>query len=334
MKKLIYLFGICLQLFVGACAARAQLVSATNASTQYLIVNGRRIAYRSLGDGLPIVLCNRFRGNLDTWDPLFLDDLARHYRVIIFDYTGAGVSTGTPAADIGSYADDVRDLMTGLHLNKIVIGGWSMGGLVAQDFMTRYPEFVSSALLIDTGPAGTNPFGPEKAFFERAFKPENDLADEKELFYYPESPKSMKAAEASRARIETRKSGLDSGVAKTTWIKQSQAIQGFAKDPDSVRSKLGKTGISTIILSGDHDVAFPVGNWFPLIGQLPNIQLIILPLAGHGSEFQYPALSVKYIQAFLENSLDLSTGKRAADASKYSSTSLPDSSGTRLTVGP
>jgi len=302
MKKLIYLFGICLQVLMGSGAAHAQAVSAISVRTQYVTVNGRRIAYRSLGDGIPIVFCNRFRGNLDTWDPLFLDNLARYYRVITFDYTGAGLSTGAPAADIGSYADDVRDLVKGLHLKKVVIGGWSLGGLVAQDFMTHYPELVSSALLIDTGPAGTNPHGPEKVFFERAFKSVNDLADEKVLFYYPESPESMKAAEASHARIERRKSGLDSVLEKTTWLKQSQAIQGFAKDPDSVRSRLGNTGIPVLILSGDNDVAFPVGNWFPLIGKLPNIQLIILPLAGHGSEFQYPELSVKYLHAFLGTS--------------------------------
>ena len=65
------------------------------AHTQYVDVNGRRLAYRSIGTGKPLVLCTRFRGNMDLWDPLFLDSLAATgFRVITFDYSGLGLSTG------------------------------------------------------------------------------------------------------------------------------------------------------------------------------------------------------------------------------------------------
>ena len=62
---------------------------------QYVDVNGRRLAYRSIGVGKPLVLCTRFRGNMDLWDPLFLDSLAANgFRVITFDYSGLGRSMG------------------------------------------------------------------------------------------------------------------------------------------------------------------------------------------------------------------------------------------------
>jgi len=39
---------------------------------------GRRLAYRSVGEGKPIVLCLRFRGDMDSWDPAFIDARAGH----------------------------------------------------------------------------------------------------------------------------------------------------------------------------------------------------------------------------------------------------------------
>jgi hypothetical protein len=44
------------------------------------------MAYRCAGKGAPVILCNRFRGIIDVWDPAFLDSFAETYEVIIFDF--------------------------------------------------------------------------------------------------------------------------------------------------------------------------------------------------------------------------------------------------------
>ena len=52
--------------------------------------NGVRYAYRELGDGgVPLVLFQHFRGNLDNWDPALVEALAANRRVVTFDNTGA-----------------------------------------------------------------------------------------------------------------------------------------------------------------------------------------------------------------------------------------------------
>ena len=66
-------------------------------------------------------MVNRFRGNLDTWDPAFLDALALKFNVITIDYSGIGLSTGACTTDILSMAEDVKDVAGGLKLTKIVI---------------------------------------------------------------------------------------------------------------------------------------------------------------------------------------------------------------------
>ncbi|HME63297.1 MAG TPA: hypothetical protein VKG61_00215, partial [Streptosporangiaceae bacterium] len=66
------------------------LVSAAN-SVDY--------AYRDTGpcDGVPLVLLQHFRGNLDNWDPALIDALSADRRVVTFDYAGVGGSTGQTA---------------------------------------------------------------------------------------------------------------------------------------------------------------------------------------------------------------------------------------------
>ena len=133
---------------------------AVPARTQYVDVNGRRLAYRSVGVGKPMVLCTRFRGNMDLWDPLFLDSLAlAGFRVITFDYSGLGLSTGEKNYDPVALARDADDLIEALDLEEAVIGGWSLGGLAAQAFIALYPQRVTHAMLC-TGPPGRERQGP------------------------------------------------------------------------------------------------------------------------------------------------------------------------------
>src|SRR5262245_32476785 len=100
--------------------------SAISAPNQFVEVSGRTLAYRSVGSGYPIVLCQRFRGNMDSWDPAFLDGLAaRGFQVITFDYSGIGLSTGERTYSPPSLAKDAIDLIGALGLQRLVIGGWS-----------------------------------------------------------------------------------------------------------------------------------------------------------------------------------------------------------------
>src|SRR5262245_26045026 len=106
---------------------------ALNAPNQFIEVKGRTLAYRTIGAGKPIVLCTRFRGNLDLWDPAFLDGLAANgFRVVTFDYSGLGLSSGERTYNPLQMVKDVQDLIDALGLEDVVLAGWSLGGLVAQ----------------------------------------------------------------------------------------------------------------------------------------------------------------------------------------------------------
>lgn len=129
------------------------MTTAVDTPNQFAEVEGRRLAYRSIGEGKPIVLCTRFRGNMDVWDPAFLDALAAQgFRVITFDYSGLGLSTGERAYSPVALAKDARDLIEALDLEGVAIGGWSLGGLAAQVVLALYSDRLSHCVLLGTSP--------------------------------------------------------------------------------------------------------------------------------------------------------------------------------------
>ena len=106
----------------------------------------------------------------------------------------------------------------------------------------------------------------------------------------------------SFGRILKRTEDLDNQVSKECYSNQQKAIDDFREDKNGTLPKLESSKIPLLVIMGDHDIGFPVEDWFRLVGKLPSTQLIVMPQAGHGPQHQYPDLSAKYIASFIENS--------------------------------
>lgn len=275
---------------------------AVEAPILFAETGGRKIAYRSIGKGEPIILCQRFRGNLDNWDPAFLDALAeKGYQVIIFDYTGFASSTGNPATTALGFANDVRDLAAALGFKKIIVGGWSIGGLVAQIVTTEMPELVSQTILIGTKPPGKVNHLFEDVFMKSAFKVNYDFNDEIILFFEPASEISRRAAKKSYDRIAARTTDKDIFIKEELWPFYLKCAEDYMKDPYGAREKLMQTKIPVLVISPDHEICFPPENWFELNRKLPTTQVVVIPQSGHGVHHQYPEMVAGYIHTFISN---------------------------------
>jgi pimeloyl-ACP methyl ester carboxylesterase len=275
----------------------------TSVPTQFANASDRQIAYRSFGTGRALILCTRFRGTLDTWDPAFLDYLAARFRVITFDYQGIGQSTGNPSYDPKSLARDVVALADALGEDKFVVAGWSLGGQAAQVVATVWPERVTHVILLSTVPPGDNAHGPTPVFSACALKPYNNLDEETILFFEPMSAESREAARVSRLRMALRTTGRSLDVPEDLYLrllKQSSNDEAF-HDDGGYRDFLERTEIPILVIAGDHDIGFPVENWFNLPRKWRSLFLSVLPHAGNGVQHQYPQLTAHIMRCFVES---------------------------------
>lgn len=271
----------------------------SDSETTFTILNGLQLAYRRFGQGKPVLVYNRFRGILDTWDPLFLDPLAATYTLVLFDYPGIGDSQGELSPDITEVAEVGIQLMDQLGYNKFYVAGWSYGGLVAQAALFRHKDRVLKTVLIGTNPPGTNAVPFENLFFERALKPDNDLEDETILFFEPASAKSRAAAQASSERIAKRLDRRKIPATSELFQRYFAGSASMKEDKQDFRGQYKTLDNPVLVISADHDISFAVENWFPLLRNVPSLQHIILNGAGHGLQHQEPALIAAYIAVFL-----------------------------------
>src|SRR6201997_1358167 len=107
--------------------------------------NGVHYAYRDTGGGedrAPLVLLQHFRGNLDSWDPALIDALASGRRVVTFDNTGVGGSSGQTPDTMAQMARDAVAFITALRLGQADILGFSIGSFIAQEIALIRPAIV------------------------------------------------------------------------------------------------------------------------------------------------------------------------------------------------
>ena len=132
--------------------------------SDFIEVKGQLVHVRDEGpraDPLPIVLLHGTAASLHTWEG-WVKALKAQRRVITFDLPGFGLTgpfSGQYAPDDyrgDTYARFVLDLLDVLRLQRVVLGGNSLGGEVAWRVATLAPQRVERLVLVDAaGPAFT-----------------------------------------------------------------------------------------------------------------------------------------------------------------------------------
>lgn len=101
-------------------------------------VNGARLYYEESGDGTPIL----FLHGVMMGSRFFTkqqDALADDYRPIVLDFRGHGRSEKTETGHtLPTYAADVEAFLERLDLEDLVLVGWSMGSLVAWEYIDQF----------------------------------------------------------------------------------------------------------------------------------------------------------------------------------------------------
>ena len=110
-------------------------------------INGLRVAYRDAGLGLPIVLLHGLTGSKE-WFEYQFSGLSSSYRVLSYDLRTAG----RRHYDIQLLAEDLAKFLSALRIPSAMIGGHSLGGLVAQQFALSYPQRTKGLILVSTFP--------------------------------------------------------------------------------------------------------------------------------------------------------------------------------------
>ena len=126
------------------------------APTQFQEIGGVSLAYRRFGkEGAPPVVCfQHFTGTMNNFDPIHTNRLAQDRPVILVDYRGVGRSGGKMLDSMPAIAADLIAFVKARGLKEIDLFAFSIGGMIAQQFVLDAPALVRRILLVGTGPSG------------------------------------------------------------------------------------------------------------------------------------------------------------------------------------
>jgi pimeloyl-ACP methyl ester carboxylesterase len=129
-----------------------------------------KLYYEELGEGEVVILLHAHSLDRRMWDDVFYK-LAKNYRVIRYDLRGYGKSDNPEVGFGFLYADDLKNLMDSLHIDKAHLAGVSLGGMTVTDFVALYPERVLTATISSGALSG---FPDRSVASKRALKIYND----------------------------------------------------------------------------------------------------------------------------------------------------------------
>ncbi|MEU9692227.1 alpha/beta fold hydrolase [Amycolatopsis japonica] len=238
-------------------------------------------------NALPLVLLHAFPVDARMWDAVRAP-LSERLRLITPDQRGLGRSPLPETdrePDLDDAARDVVALLDRLELDKVVLGGCSMGGYLTMAVLRLAPERVGGLVFIDTKATADTPEAAQ-ARHDVAARVEAEGAG-----WMPEAVTPGLLAEKARPEVVERLRELittqpPSGIA---W-----AARAMAARPDSLET-LRSADVPALVVVGEEDGLTPLEAANTLVETLPDATLVVLPEAGHLTPLEDPAGVVEAI---------------------------------------
>ncbi|MFE4753823.1 alpha/beta fold hydrolase [Streptomyces mirabilis] len=270
--------------------------------------NGIDYAYRDTGPmddgaGVPLVLLQHFRGNLDNWDPALIDALAPARRVIAFDNTGVGGSTGTSPNTVDQMAHDAIafiEAIGALGLGQVDVLGFSLGSFVAQQIALTRPALVRRLVLASSAPPGADGMhGWAPEVIDAVGNPETSPKEYLSVFFTG-SPASLQAGRRTLQRIYgARSEDRDTATNWATREAQYDAVCTWGIPDHAKLQRLSCLRMPVFVANGDSDPMILPHYSHLLAGLIPQARVKIYPDSAHGFLFQHHAEFAADVDAFL-----------------------------------
>ncbi len=286
---------------LSACtSAPTAALAARQARTPSVVTSPVRVAhtslgtvgYRIVGSGPPLVMITSYNATMEDWDPRFVDALARHYRVVIFDNAGIGDTQRLPGPlTIDAMARQTSALIDTLRLSRPDVLGWSMGGMIAQALAVLHPSQVRRLVLCATFP-GTGAVAPAATIASLTRLDPKQV--ERALF----PPNQTKAYNAYLASI----AGYPPGAASSPAVLAADrgAVHEWWAGNDPAGRKIAKISVPTLIADGTADWVDPSANHRTLERLIHGSRVVLYPDAAHAFLFQDPRQFAAVVGSFLE----------------------------------
>jgi 3-oxoadipate enol-lactonase len=253
--------------------------------TGTVAVRDGALEYEISGRGPAVVLIHGGLVDRRLWDAQ-VPALARDYRVIRYDLRGLGRSS-RPTGPF-SHLDDLRRLLDALEVERAVLVGLSLGGMIAMDYALEHPEQVRALVLAAPGLRGYTPSpSPQIQEVYRALATDPDRAVSLLL-------ETGMGAVRPDAQEQLRRMFTENLYG---WTRIDPASMRWPEP--STRERLSRIGAPTLILIGERDEQDLLAIADTLARRIPRAERVLLPDAKHHLNLDQPERFARHLREFL-----------------------------------
>lgn len=239
----------------------------------FAAINGIRLHYETAGSGPALVFAHGAGGNQISWWQQ-LPYFSRNYRCVSFDHRAFGRSEDLEEGPgRRAFADDLRELLGLLGIERCAIVAQSMGGRTAVGFSVRNPRRVGALVLAGTTGGAVN----------------DDLRKKQAAYRSGPMGSLSLARRAVSPRLRKERPDLAYLYRLIGRLNPARPKEFLAPIPGyrgSSAEALTKLGVPIMFLVGEEDAVTPAAFIRLAHEQVPGSRYEVVPEAGHSAYFE------------------------------------------------
>jgi 3-oxoadipate enol-lactonase len=253
---------------------------------------GVKTFFDTYGEGVPIVFLHPWTTNGYIWY-FQVFPFARSHRVIVVDERGHGRSDKPRSGySIQEHASDIAAVFDAAKIDKAILVGNSIGGMITMQFNLDYPERVLANVILSSG-TGLGESMPQDA--AEAFKNNFEVTFSSLL-------EGAVSARTKRERPEILEVMRSHFMVQANFPKY--VFDSAIADPNGVfnwniKNRLGEIRKPTIVIAGEEDQGTPVAANKLLADNIPGAKLIVFKDVGHFCQLEKPMEFSSTVKEFI-----------------------------------
>jgi len=260
--------------------------------TTEIIAGTPRIAVDHLGAGPLVVFLHGIGGNRTNWHDQ-LPAFGGHFHAVAWDARGYGDSDDYDGPlDFGDFAIDLARVVAHFGAQRAHLVGLSMGGVIAIDFATRYPDRVATLTLCDSMPGFGHLTEAQRREFIR-LRQQPLLAGKEPRDIAPIVARTLLGKSPRPGAFERLVASM-TALHKESYIKTITGSVNYAR-PLQIESITAPV----MVLVGNEDTLTPPETSRELARRISGARIAIIEGAGHLSNIEQPEAFNRVVLAFL-----------------------------------
>jgi 3-oxoadipate enol-lactonase len=253
-----------------------------------------RFAYETAGDPdlPPLVFLHGIGGAARAWRGQ-LEAFGDRYRASAWDMPGYGGSVPLASVSIASLADALQDFLHQIGATRPVVVGHSIGGMIVQQWLVKYPRVAGAVALVQTSPA----FGKADGDWQKSFiETRLGALDHGETLasLAPQLVKELVGDNPDASGVALARDCM-ADIPEASYRASMVALLGFDQ-----RNALKDIKVPTLVLSGSKDKNAPAPMMAKMATYIPNANYVELEGAGHLVNLERPLAFNAALDQFLK----------------------------------